>query len=86
MHGILALLERSLRLDSRQISLHLQRLLVVGIIYFCAVTFTNSFNVFGAPGLRFFTDIAYVNAVVMMFFGVQTYRLSPTFSGVFSAP
>jgi len=73
VHGILALLERSLRLDSRQISLHLQRLLVVGIVYFCAVTVANSFVIFGAPGLRFFTGIAYVNAVVMMIFGVHQF-------------
>jgi hypothetical protein len=73
VRGILALLERSLRLDGRQLALHLQRLLVVALIYWCAVMMANERITFGAPGLRFFSGIAYINAVVMLIFGVQQF-------------
>jgi ABC-type transport system involved in cytochrome c biogenesis permease component len=73
VRGIWALLERSLRVDSRQIPLHLQRLLVMGLVYVFALTMTENLAMFGAPGLRFFSSIAYANAVLIVIFGVQQF-------------
>jgi ABC-type transport system involved in cytochrome c biogenesis permease component len=73
VRGIWALLERSLRVDARQIPLHLQRLLVMGLIYVFALTMTENLAMFGAPGLRFFSAIAYANAVLIVIFGVQQF-------------
>ncbi|MDZ4683573.1 MAG: hypothetical protein SH850_00705 [Planctomycetaceae bacterium] len=73
MRGIWALCERSLRLDGRQVPLHLQRLIVVGLVYVFAVVMADNMAIFGAPGLRFFTSMAYINAVLMLIFGVQQF-------------
>lgn len=73
MRGVGALLERSLRVDARQIPLHLQRLLVMGLVYLFALTVSDGLPMFGAPGLRFFSAIAYINAVLIVIFGVQQF-------------
>jgi hypothetical protein len=73
VRGIGALLERSLRVDARQIPLHLQRLLVMGLVYVFAVNMTGQFVLFGAPGLQFFRCIAYANAALILLFGVHQF-------------
>ncbi len=77
-HGVFALLERSLRVDSRAWSSHLARLGLIGAIYcsLCYALITSS--MFGAPGLNFFRGIAYLDATFMTLLGVSFFATSIT--------
>ncbi len=78
MYGAFALLERSLRVDSRALSPHLARLGLLGAIYFSlCYALTTSF-MFGAPGLRFFQGIAYLDATFMTLLGIGFFSTSIT--------
>ncbi len=59
--GTLALLNRSLKSDDRQIRTHLFRLLFVGLTYGMLLSSQSMWAVFGAPGLNMFRQIAYLN-------------------------
>jgi len=77
-HGALALLGRSLRIDARSWSTHFARLgLVIGI--YCALCLTVATKVrFGAPGLSFFTGIAYLDVAFITLVGLGYFSNSIT--------
>ena len=77
-HGALALLGRSLRIDARSWSTHFARLgLVIGI--YCALCLTVATeDRFGAPGLRFFTGIAYLDVAFITLVGLGYFSNSIT--------
>ena len=60
-YGLLALLTRSLRQDARQTRNHVFRLAFVAFIYLALLGATVTSGMFGAPGLRFFTQMAWLN-------------------------
>ena len=60
-YGLLALLTRSLRQDARQTRNHVFRLAFVAFIYLALLAATVTSGLFGAPGLRFFSQIAWLN-------------------------
>ena len=60
-YGLLALLTRSLRQDARQTRNHVFRLAFVAFIYLALLAATVTSGLFGAPGLRFFTQMAWLN-------------------------
>lgn len=69
-HGLLALLTRALRLDARQMRNHLFRLAFVSFIYICLLGATFQSAWLGAPGLSFFTQIAWLNALFITCAGI----------------
>ena len=76
--GILALLERSLRVDARALSPHLARCgLAIGI-YITLLTATASSTFFGAPGLRFFRSIVHLDLFFITLLGVTFFSTSIT--------
>lgn len=78
LNGAFALLERSLRIDSRAWSTNLSRLGLMGAIYFLlCYALTTSF-MFGAPGLHFFQGIAYLDATFMTLLGIGYFSTSIT--------
>jgi hypothetical protein len=76
--GAFALLERSLRIDARAWSTHLSRLGLLGAIYLslCFALWTQ--QMFGAPGLRFFQGIAYLDIAFMTLLGLGFFATSIT--------
>ena len=60
-YGLIALLTRALRLDARQLQNHLFRLAFVGFIYLSMLSATLQSAFIGAPGLNFFSSIAWLN-------------------------
>lgn len=68
--GLLALLGRSLRIDSRSWQVHLARVgLLVGI--YAAMVFSLATSArFGAPGLRFFKVIVWLDVAFMTLLGI----------------
>ncbi|WP_010583663.1 hypothetical protein [Schlesneria paludicola] len=69
-YGLLALLTRALRMDARQLRNHLFRLAFVGFIYLCLLTATFQSAMLGAPGLTFFSQIAWLNALFITCAGI----------------
>jgi len=69
-HGVLTLVGRSLRQDARSWQPHLARLGLMGAIY--AVLCISMWNAvfFGAPGLRFFYGIAFLNLTFLSLLGI----------------
>lgn len=69
-HGAFSLLERSLRIDARGWTTHLARFGLMLAIYIalCLALFGQSW--FGAPGMRFFQSIAYLDATFMTLLGI----------------
>lgn len=75
-HGILALVGRSLRVDSRSLQSHLARFGLTAAIYVAlCVAQWNSMS-FGAPGLRFFYGIGYLNLTFMTLLGLSFFSTS----------
>lgn len=68
--GIWALLERSLRIDARQRSQHLFRLVAVLAVYVAVAISEWSGGTFGAPGLRYFRQLAYLNIAFISLAGI----------------
>ena len=68
--GVMALCERSLRVDARAWGPHLARFgLMIGIL--AAVWMTQySMAFLGAPGLRFYQNILYLNLFFMTLLGI----------------
>ncbi len=76
--GILALLGRSLRVDSRSWQVHLARMgLIVAIYISLAFAFATGAS-FGAPGLRFFRAIVWLNISFMTLLGVGFFSTTIT--------
>ena len=69
-YGLLALLTRALRVDARQLRNHLFRLAFVGFIYICLLVATFQSAFLGAPGLSFFSQIAWLNALFITCAGI----------------
>jgi hypothetical protein len=69
-YGLLALLTRALRLDARQLRNHLFRLAFVAFIYVCLLIATFQSFSFGAPGLEFFKQIAWLNVLFITCAGI----------------
>lgn len=69
-YGLLALLTRSLRQDARQTRNHVFRLAFVAFIYLALLAATVTSGLFGAPGLRFFQTIAWLNMFFISCAGV----------------
>ncbi|MEI8382978.1 MAG: hypothetical protein WCJ09_22850 [Planctomycetota bacterium] len=77
-HGALALLERSLRTDARSWQTHLVRLgLMVGIYVALVFVLTMAWQ-FGAPGLRFFSAIVYLNVACLTLLGISFFSTTIT--------
>ena len=69
-HGVLALLTRSLRQDARQLRNHFFRLAFVAFIYLAMLFALVTSGMLGAPGLRFFSSIAWLNVVFITCAGI----------------
>ena len=78
LNGAFALLERSLRIDARGWSTHLARLGLMAAIYISLCFALTTQDMFGAPGLRFFRWIAYLDAVFMTLLGLGFFSTSIT--------
>ena len=76
--GVLTLLERSLRVDSRAWGPHLARFGLMGAIYIAVSYAATTSGIFGAPGLRFFTSIAYLNLIFMTLLGIGFFSTAIT--------
>ena len=70
LNGAFALLGRSLRIDARSWPTHVTRLGLVVAIYFALCITLATEDQFGAPGLRFFEGIAYLDLVFMTLLGL----------------
>lgn len=75
-HGVLALVERSLRVDSRSLQPHLARFGLIAAIYVALCVAQWNSTSFGAPGLRFFYGIAYLNLTFMTLLGLSFFSTS----------
>lgn len=76
--GISALLTRALQLDARQLRTHLFRLVFVMFIYFSLLMAQAQSMMFGAPGLRFLSNIVYLNAILITLAGVSFFSSAIT--------
>ncbi len=70
LNGVFALLERSLRIDARSWPTHLTRFGLIVAIYFTLCMTLITSDRFGAPGLRFFEGIAYLDVFFMTLMGI----------------
>ena len=77
-NGAFALLERSLRIDSRAWSSHLARLGLLIAIYFSVSYALMTASLVGAPGLNFFQGIAFLDATFMTLLGVGFFATTIT--------
>lgn len=76
--GTLALLTRSLRIEARLLRSHLFRFLFVGIICFFLLMAHSMSMVIGAPGLRFFQSMAYLNFFLITLAGTGFFATAIT--------
>lgn len=75
-HGVLALVGRSLRVDSRSLQSHLARFGLMAAIYVALCVAQWNSTSFGAPGLRFFLGIGYLNLTFMTLLGISFFSTS----------
>ena len=76
--GATALFERSLRVDARALGPHLARLFLLTSIYIAIIFSYSTAVVLGAPGLRFFLNIAYIDLIFMTLLGFSFFSTSIT--------
>ena len=76
--GVLALLERSLRVDARAWTSHLARAGLMLAIYLAVLQVQATAFSFGAPGLRFFSSIVFLNLVFMTLLGIGFFSTAIT--------
>lgn len=75
-HGVLALLNRSLRMDARSLQIHLARAgLLVGINV-ALISMTHVSVWMGSPGLSLLRGIAYLNLAFMSILGVSYFSMA----------
>ncbi|HEY4261921.1 MAG TPA: hypothetical protein VGM98_17250, partial [Schlesneria sp.] len=74
--GVLALVGRSLRVDSRSLQSHLARFGLIAAIYVVLCVAQWNSTSFGAPGLRFFYGIGYLNLAFMTLLGISFFSTS----------
>lgn len=71
VRGILALFFRSLRIEARSFRMHLLWFLLMLVIYMSLWMAQQWSQAFGAPGLRFFQYVAYLDAVFITLLGLS---------------
>lgn len=71
LRGILALFFRSLRIEARSFRMHLLWFLLMLVIYMSLWMAQLWSQAFGAPGLRFFQYVAYLDAAFITLLGVS---------------
>ena len=76
--GATALFERSLRVDARALGPHLARLFLMTSIYFAIIFSYSTAVLLGAPGLRFFLNIVYIDLIFMTLLGFSFFSTSIT--------
>ena len=76
--GPLALLARSLRIDARSRSTHLIRLALIAFAYFNFISTASSARYVSAPGLSFFSSLAYLDIFFIGLFGVGYFSTAIT--------
>lgn len=77
-NGATALFERSLRVDGRALGPHMARLFLMTAIYLAIRFCFSTAVVLGAPGLRFFLNIVYINLIFMTLLGLSFFATSIT--------
>lgn len=78
LHGTMALLERSLRIDARSWQTHLVRFALMSGIYLSLVFTAVTAWRFGAPGLQFFSACLYLNIVFLTLLGISVFSSTIT--------
>lgn len=78
LSGISALMNRSLTRDFRELRPQIARGLFVVFIFFTLLASYTSSSLYGAPGLRFFTNIAYLDVWVIMLAGLSYFASAIT--------
>jgi len=76
--GATVLFERSLRVDARALGPHLARLFLMTSIYLAIIFSYSTAVLLGAPGLRFFMNIAYIDLIFMTLLGFSFFSTSIT--------
>ncbi len=77
-HGLLTLFNRSIRLDARGIKGHAFRIAFALFIYFGLLNAYLTSLAFGAPGLRFFSSICYLNLFFIGLAGTSFFATAVT--------
>lgn len=77
-NGTLALLGRSLRIDARGWAYHLTRVALLAAIYLSLCVALANRDLLGAPGLRFFVAMTYLDAIFMTLLGLSFFSMSIT--------
>ncbi|HUT37288.1 MAG TPA: ABC transporter permease [Planctomycetota bacterium] len=67
---ILALFERSLRVESRAMGTYVKRLGLAAFIFFCLISAHLTSELYGAAGLRFFSSVVYATFIFLSLAGV----------------
>lgn len=76
--GIWALWERSLRIDARIVMPNLMRACVLLVVYLSLVSITQSRWTLGAPGLLYFSALAYCNVLMITALGFRLFASALT--------
>ena len=76
--GTLALVERSLRIDAKSRWMHLIRLGMMVAVYVALCSAVATESLFGAPGLRFFQSIVYVDLALLTLTGIGFFSTTIT--------
>ncbi|HEY2252833.1 MAG TPA: ABC transporter permease [Planctomycetaceae bacterium] len=76
--GTLAMLHRALRLDSRLLRTHLFRVSFAGLMYLSLLYAWASSTLVGAPGLRLFETMTYLNLVLISLAGISFFATAIT--------
>lgn len=74
----LALSIRALRIDERLVRTHVVRLCFAGFIFFNLAIAHSEGVVFGAPGLRFFSQMTYLNFIFISLAGITIFATAIT--------
>ena len=69
--GTFAMVERSLRVETRMIRTHVVRLAFAGLILWTLVRIHNELHYYSSPGMRFFEEICYVNFALLNLAGMS---------------
>ena len=77
-HGLLTLFNRSIRLDARGVKGHAYRIAFALFIYFGLLNAYLTSLAFGAPGLRFFSSICYLNLFFIFLAGCSFFATAVT--------
>jgi ABC-type transport system involved in multi-copper enzyme maturation permease subunit len=76
--GTLAMLHRALRLDARLLRTHIFRVSFAGLMYLSLIYAWASSSMVGAPGLRLFETMTYLNLVLISLAGISFFATAIT--------